>query len=656
MKTEPKTKFTKDIISKALSLLLTLTDSLPVLILYIFTVLWYTVLNRAETYDIPQRELFWSFRKFLSGNPRIGIEIVANVIMFMPFGFLLCDLFCRWTPTRITRPSAPSSSSASNVQAYRNSGGSRLNRYGKWLLIPLLALSFSLLIESLQMTLVRGLAEPDDLFTNTLGAVLGICSYEILQKLSEARFLENVLAVIQKNPIRKNPIQRNSIRENPLSGTVSRAGHCFKTLNSVIRAAFALICLAILIFDRKIYPFEENNLTRSFCFQVDEASIQGNEMTLRGFAFGYNRRHIEPRLILRQTKTIDQTDINVSLRQAKNEGHTNMDVDLLQATTDDQINTDVNLRQTKTGDSIVLDVNYGSARPDVNKYFLCDYDYTDVGFTATGNVNPEIEYEIMIGWPLTKLVSTGVYILGEDVHRVAYEETYNEKMIETEKEKAQVRTTEKEHSNSTDGKESPNRPSEKERLSNTDVEEENTIETTEKERPGNTDSKESLDKTSEKEHHRSSDEEKITLGTFKEENLSGTGGFKMPTLTTDFVKKGTLLVCRPDMHIWIFQYDGSLYWVADERFHFEDDSLTYIQYHLWTTQLEKLPPGRLAKNYFWNNLSGYFEKYELSGDFGKYRVMRCELPTEYSITSILTGYRKDGTWVWANSFRPVYTF
>ena len=651
MKTEPKTKFAKDIVPKAISLLLALTDSLPVLILYIFTVLWYTVLNRAETYDIPQLELFWSFRKFLTVDLRIGIQIVANVIMFMPFGFLLRDLFCKWTLTRITRPSAPFSSSASNVQANINSGGSRLNRYGKWLLIPLLALSFSLLIESLQLTLVRGLAEPDDLFTNTLGAVLGICSYEILRKLSDARFFESVLTIIQKNPI-----QRNSIRENPLSGTESCAGHRFQTLNSVIRAAFVLICLAILIFDRKIYPFEQNNLTRSFCFQVDEASIQGNEMTLRGFAFGYSRRHIEPRLILRQTKTMEQTDMNFSRRQAITDDQINTDVDLRKTKTDDQINTDVDLHKTKTGDSIVLDVNYGSPRPDVNKYFLCDYDYTDVGFTATGNVNPEIEYEIMIGWPLTKLVSTGVYILGEDVHRVAYEETYNEKMIETEKEKAQVRTTEKEHSNSTDGKESPNRPSEKERLSNTDVEEENTIETTEKERPGNTDSKESLDRTSEKEHHRSSDEEKITLGTFKEENLAGTGGFKMPDLTTDFVKNGTLLVCRPDMHIWIFQYNGSLYWVADEGFHFEDDGLTYIQYHLWTTQTEKLPPGRLARNYFWNNLSGYFEKYEISGDFGKYRVMRCELPTEYSVISILTGYYKNETWVWANSFRPVYVF
>ena len=632
MKTEPKTKFAKDIVPKAISLLLALTDSLPVLILYIFTVLWYTVLNRAETYDIPQLELFWSFRKFFTVDPRIGIQIVANVIMFMPFGFLLCDLFCRWTPTRITRPSAPSSSSVSNVQAYRNSGGSRLNRYGKWLLIPLLALSFSLLIESLQLTLVRGLAEPDDLFTNTLGAVLGICSYEILRKLSDARFFESVLTII-----RKNPIQRNSIRENPLSGTESCAGNRFQTLNSVIRAAFVLICLAILIFDRKIYPFEQNNLTRSFCFQVDEASIQGNEMTLRGFAFGYSRRHIEPRLILRQTKTMEQTDMNFSRRQAITDDQINTDVDLRKTKTDDQINTDVDLHKTKTGDSIVLDVNYGSARPDVNAYFLCDYDYTDVGFEATGIVNPETEYEIMIGWPLSKPVSTGVFITGNDVHRVAYEETYYEEMIETTKKESLNRTTEKGHPNNTDGEEILSESLEKESSSNTTVED-------------------SHHKITETASPIDTDEEDILFGTTTEDNLADTTRFETPDLTTDFVKNGTLLVCRPDMHIWIFQYNGSLYWVADEGFHFEDDGLTYIQYHLWTTQTEKLPPGRLARNYFWNNLSGYFEKYEISGDFGKYRVMRCELSTEYSVISILTGYYKNETWVWANSFRPVYVF
>ena len=529
MKTESITKFTKDIVPKALSLFPALTDSLPVLILYIFTVLWYTVLNRAETYEILQLELFWSFRKFFAGDPRLGIEIAGNVIMFMPFGFLLCGLFYKWNPARLTIPSALSSSSSTpNVQAKRKSGSSRLNLYGKWLLIPLLSLSFSLLIEILQLALVRGLAETDDLFTNTLGAVLGICTYEVFRKLSGARLFEAISDIIQKNTIRKK-----MIRKNPIFGTEKCTGDMFDTLCSIIRITFVLICLIVLIFNRKIYPLKENNLTRSFCFQIDEASTQGKELALRGFAFVYNRRQVPPRLVLRQTKA------------------------------ENTIHTDDRLRQSETEEMIVLEINYGAARPDVNEYFLCDYNYTNVGFTATGIVNPETEYEIMIGWTLGKLVSTGVYILGEDVHRVTYEETYYDEMTKA-----------------------------------------------------------------------------------KEEAI--------PNLSTDFVKNGTLLVCRSDMHIWIYQHNGSLYWVADKGFHFEDDGTTKIQYQLWTTQPERLPTERLKKNHFWDSLSGYFEKYELSGDFGKYRVMRCKLPTEYSITSILTGYYKNGEWVWANSFRPIY--
>ena len=582
MKTEPIFKFTKAIVPKALSLLSALSGSLPILIFYLFTVLWYTVLNRAETYEILQLELFWSFRKFLAGNPRLGIEIAGNIIMFMPFGFLLCDLFYKQNLTSITEPSAFSSSfSTSDVQVKRKSGDSRrFFRYGKWLLIPLLALSFSLLIESLQLTLVRGLAEADDLFNNTLGAVLGICSYKVLRKLSTKR--------------------------------------TFKTMLAIIRAAFVLICLTVLIFDRKVYPLKENNLTRSFCFQIDEASIQGKELTLRGFTFGYGRRLVPPRLVLQSTKAGDQIDVNVNLHPTKTEDQSAMNVSFRQTNTVNNIDEN----------NIQMDITYGAARPDVNAYFLCDYDYTNVGFTATGIVNPEIEYEIMIGWPLGKLVSTGVYILGEDVHRVAYESTYYEKLKTSKKE---------------------------ERLSDIDKDEK-LHESDGTERHSRTDEVDSLRISTDKEQFSDTGEEEVLIGTTTKENLAGTTRFETPDLPTDFVKNGTLLVCRPDMHIWIFQYDGSLYWVAGEGFHFEEDGMTYIQYHLWTTQTEKLPPGRLAENHFWNNLSGYFEKLEISGDFGKYRVMRCDLPTDYSITSILTGFHKDGTWIWANSFRPVYVF
>ena len=129
-----------------------------------------------------------------------------------------------------------------------------------------------------------------------------------------------------------------------------------------------------------------------------------------------------------------------------------------------------------------------------------------------------------------------------------------------------------------------------------------------------------------------------------------------PTITVPFVTEGKLLVCRPDFHCWVYQYEGSLYWIADQDFCFEDDGTTYVQYHLWTTQTEKLPQHRLENKWLWDNIGGYFEDYEIQGNFGEYRVMKRELPTVYPIVSILTGYYKDGKWIWKEYFRPYYDF
>ena len=117
--------------------------------------------------------------------------------------------------------------------------------------------------------------------------------------------------------------------------------------------------------------------------------------------------------------------------------------------------------------------------------------------------------------------------------------------------------------------------------------------------------------------------------------------------------KGDLMVCRPDHDCWVCQYGNDLYWVAGPDFEFEDDGSTYIQYQLWTTQTEKLPQKRLEKKYYWDNIGGNFEKYEVEGDFGAFRVMKRSIPEEYAVTSIVTGYYKDGKWIWRNYFRPV---
>lgn len=97
-------------------------------------------------------------------------------------------------------------------------------------------------------------------------------------------------------------------------------------------------------------------------------------------------------------------------------------------------------------------------------------------------------------------------------------------------------------------------------------------------------------------------------------------------------------------------FKGNLYWIADSGFDFEEDGSTCIQYQLWTTQPDRLPENRIQ--YEFDNLGFTFEDYEIEG-FEGYRVAMRPLPTEYSITAIVTGYYKNGDWVWKKYFRPV---
>ena len=124
----------------------------------------------------------------------------------------------------------------------------------------------------------------------------------------------------------------------------------------------------------------------------------------------------------------------------------------------------------------------------------------------------------------------------------------------------------------------------------------------------------------------------------------------------DILHHATLRVYRPDQHMWIYQDGDNLYWIADEDFAFEDDGTTYIQYQLYTTQTDRLPAKRLEGGHLWDNIGAYFEDYEINKDFGLYRVMKRKIPSEYAVTSILTGYYKSGSWIWKEYFRPLYDF
>ena len=99
-------------------------------------VLWYTVFTRTPWFHDPQLELFWSYKKWLAGNWDSGWLILGNIAMFAPFGFLLT--------------------------------GSLASHRKKCLAVLIAGFLFSVTIEVLQLELLRGTFEYDDIFKETL--------------------------------------------------------------------------------------------------------------------------------------------------------------------------------------------------------------------------------------------------------------------------------------------------------------------------------------------------------------------------------------------------------------------------------------------------------------------------------------------------------
>lgn len=109
---------------------------------------------------------------------------------------------------------------------------------------------------------------------------------------------------------------------------------------------------------------------------------------------------------------------------------------------------------------------------------------------------------------------------------------------------------------------------------------------------------------------------------------------------------GQLLLYREDFDIYVYQYEGKLYWVAGEKFFFEEDATTYIQYQLDTSRIDKLPKSRLENEWYWDNIGFNFEEYEITEkEFAPYRVAVKDIPTEYPVLCFWTGYYVN-TWVW----------
>jgi len=126
----------------------------------------------------------------------------------------------------------------------------------------------------------------------------------------------------------------------------------------------------------------------------------------------------------------------------------------------------------------------------------------------------------------------------------------------------------------------------------------------------------------------------------------------------NIIENGICLACCPEYHMCVYQYEESLYWIADEGFSFEEDGSTYMRYVLDTTQYELLPKESITDGSYCDNRSFWLESCFLPDDMdcGKYTVSKMDIPKDYAIVAIETGYATYEGMVWQRILRPVYLY
>ena len=118
-------------------------------LMYVGFMLWMTLFSRTPyPHRVFRPELFWGIRSILAGEESgklLTLLFLENILFFIPFGFLY-----------------PGKKSIRHVCAA--------------------GLFTSMAIELMQLLTLLGECELDDVISNTFGAFIGVCLYQVVEK------------------------------------------------------------------------------------------------------------------------------------------------------------------------------------------------------------------------------------------------------------------------------------------------------------------------------------------------------------------------------------------------------------------------------------------------------------------------------------------
>lgn len=112
------------------------------LVLYSLSIICFTIMIRVQSFEGVKLSIFWSYSEWIAGDTDIGRQILGNIILFIPVGYLASSCI------------------------------------GKNAHIVFWGIALSIFIEVCQYFSMRGLFEIDDIINNSMGAIIGIAAHK----------------------------------------------------------------------------------------------------------------------------------------------------------------------------------------------------------------------------------------------------------------------------------------------------------------------------------------------------------------------------------------------------------------------------------------------------------------------------------------------